>query len=335
MLQDKLGRPIHDLRISVTDRCNFRCGYCMPKAIFGAGYQFMKRDELLSFEELVRAAQLFTDLGVVKVRITGGEPLIRQKIEVLIAMLAQINSIRDISMTTNASLLTLDKARSLKEAGLNRITVSLDALDNDVFKQMNDVDFPVAKVLAGIDCARQVGFKPIKVNMVVRKDINEDQVLPMARYFRSPDYILRFIEYMDVGHSNQWQPQQVVAASRLVEKINRQFPIETVTANYQGEVAERWRYLDGQGEIGFIASITQPFCRDCSRVRLSAEGKLYTCLFATGGYDLRSLLRNDHSDDTIKQKLSELWQQRTDRYSELRATQTVPLQKIEMSYIGG
>ena len=335
MLQDQLDRPIRDLRISVTDRCNFRCGYCMPKAIFGAGYQFMKRDELLSFEELVSVVQLFADLGVVKVRITGGEPLIRQKIEVLIAMLSSIDGIRDISMTTNASLLTLDKVRSLKEAGLSRITVSLDALEDTIFKQMNDVDFPVAKVLAGIGCARQVGFKPIKVNMVVRKGINEDQVLPMARYFRSPDYILRFIEYMDVGHSNQWQPQQVVAASNLIEKINRQFPIEAIAANYQSEVAERWRYLDGKGEIGFIASITQPFCRDCSRIRLSAEGKLYTCLFATSGYDLRSLLRDHHSDDAIKQKIRELWRQRTDRYSELRATQTVPLQKIEMSYIGG
>lgn len=335
MVKDTLGRPIHDLRISVTDRCNFRCSYCMPKAVFSADYQFMRRDELLSFEELVRVARLFAGLGVVKLRVTGGEPLIRQKIEVLIAMLSQINGISDISMTTNASLLTLDKARQLKDAGLNRITISLDALDDDVFRQMNDVDFPVDKVLAGIEHAHQAGFKAIKVNMVVRKDTNEHQVLPMARYFRGTDSILRFIEYMDVGHSNQWQLAQVVPASRLIAQINQHFPIEAISANYQGEVAKRWRYLDGQGEIGFIASITEPFCRDCSRIRLSAEGKLYTCLFATTGYDLRNLLRDNHSDDAIRQHLSDLWRQRSDRYSEIRTFQTVTLSKIEMSYIGG
>ena len=334
-LRDKLNRPIRDLRISVTDRCNFRCTYCMPKEVYGAHYQFMRRDELLSFEELVRIVRLFAELGVVKVRITGGEPLARQNIEVLIEMIGQIEGISDISLTTNASLLSADKARLLKAAGLSRLTVSLDALDNDAFMKMNDMNFPVDKVLRNIEHARQVGFNPIKINMVVMKGRNDNQVLVMARHFRGSDYILRFIEYMDVGTSNRWQLKQVVPTDALIKLINEEFPIEAIDANYRGEVAERWRYKDGQGEIGFISSVSKPFCRSCTRMRLSAEGKLYTCLFATGGHDLHRLLDIGYSDDQLKRYIIDLWTQRNDRYSEMRSEQTVALSKVEMSYIGG
>ena len=335
MLKDKFNRPLRDLRVSVTDRCNFRCTYCMPKEVYGAHYQFMRRDELLSFEELLRIIHLFADLGVVKVRITGGEPLARQNIEKLIAMIAQIDGISDISLTTNASLLTASKARLLKEAGLNRLTVSLDALDNKAFMKMNDVDFPVDKVLENMEHARAVGFKAIKVNMVVIKGKNEDQVLTMAQHFKGRDYILRFIEYMDVGSSNQWKLEQVVPTASLIQLINEKFPIEAIDANYRGEVAKRWRYKDGQGEIGFISSVSQPFCGSCTRVRLSAEGKLYTCLFATHGHDLHQLLDKGYSDDELKRYIVDLWEQRSDRYSEIRSDQTVNLPKVEMSYIGG
>ncbi|MBC6414140.1 MAG: GTP 3',8-cyclase MoaA [Chromatiales bacterium] len=335
ILKDQLNRPLRDLRISVTDRCNFRCTYCMPKEVYGTHYKFMRRDELLSFEQLIRVVRLFAELGVVKVRITGGEPLARQRIEVLIKMIAQIKGIEDISLTTNASLLTADKARLLKTAGLNRLTVSLDALDNDAFTGMNNVAFPVDRILENIDHARAAGFKPIKINMVVIKGSNDDQVLAMVRHFRGHDYILRLIEYMDVGNSNRWKLEQVVPAQSLIKLINEQFPIAAVDANYRGEVAKRWRYKDGQGEIGFITSVSQPFCRSCTRLRLSAEGKLYTCLFATRGHDLRQLLNEGYSDEQIKHYIIDLWSQRTVRYSELRSAQTTALPKIEMSYIGG
>ena len=334
-LKDKLNRPIRDLRISVTDRCNFRCTYCMPKEVYGTHYQFMRRDELLSFEELVRVVGIFAELGVVKVRITGGEPLARQNIEVLIKMIAQTKGIEDISLTTNASLLTADKARQLKEAGLNRLTVSLDALNNDVFMKMNDVDFPVDKILEHIDHASNAGFRTIKINMVVIKGRNEDQVLAMAQRFRGHDCILRFIEYMDVGGGNQWKLYQVVPMAELIALINEKFPIEATDANYAGEVAERWRYKDGQGEIGFIASVSKPFCRSCTRIRLSAEGKLYTCLFASQGHDLHHLLDSGYTDDDLKNYVANLWTQRKDRYSEIRSAQTVAIPKIGMSYIGG
>ena len=335
LLKDKLNRPIRDLRISVTDRCNFRCTYCMPKEIYGSHYQFMRRDELLSFEELVRVVGIFAELGVAKVRITGGEPLARQNIEVLIRMIAQTKGIEDISLTTNASLLTADKARRLKEAGLKRLTVSLDSLDNDTFMKMNDVDFPADKILEHIDYAGNVGFKAIKINMVVVKGRNEDQVLAMAHRFRGSDCVLRFIEYMDVGSSNQWKLDQVVPTVELIKLINDKFPIEAMDANYAGEVAKRWRYKDGKGEIGFIASVSTPFCRSCTRIRLSAEGKLYTCLFATHGHDLHHLLDAGYTDDGIKNYIIDLWMQREDRYSEIRSAQTVALPKVEMSYIGG
>ena len=335
ILKDKLNRPIRDLRLSVTDRCNFRCTYCMPKEIYGSHYQFMRRDELLSFEELVRVVRLFAELGVVKVRITGGEPLARQNIEVLIKMIAQTQGISDISLTTNASLLTIEQAQRLKNAGLSRLTVSLDALDNDVFMKMNDVNFPVDRILKNIEDASKVGFKAMKVNMVVIKDGNENQVLAMARHFRGSDCILRFIEYMDVGSSNQWKLKQVVPTAELIKLINKEFPIEAIDANYSGEVAERWRYKDGQGEIGFIASVSKPFCRNCTRMRLSAEGKLYTCLFATQGHDLHKLLDEAYSDDKLKHYISNIWTQREDHYSEIRSAQTTILPKVEMSYIGG
>ncbi len=334
-LKDKLNRPIRDLRISVTDRCNFRCTYCMPKEIYGSHYQFMRRDELLSFEELVRVVRLFAELGVVKIRLTGGEPLARQNIEVLIEMIAQTKGIEDIGLTTNASLLTADKARRLKEAGLNRLTVSLDALDNDIFMKMNDVDFPVDKILEHIDQASGVGFETIKINMVVVKGRNEDQVLAMAHRFRGRNYILRFIEYMDVGGGNRWKLNRVVPTAELIKRINEKFPIAAVAANYSGEVAERWRYCDGRGEIGFIASVSKPFCRSCTRIRLSAEGKLYTCLFATRGHDLHHRLDSGYTDDELKSYITDLWTRRDDRYSEIRSAQTVALPKVGMSYIGG
>ena len=324
---------MHDLRISVTDRCNFRCVYCMPKEVFGKDYQFLERKELLTFEELGRIARVFSGLGVEKIRLTGGEPLIRRNLEQLIADLASVPGL-DLTLTTNGSLLTR-KAQALKAAGLKRITVSLDALDDAAFRQMNDVDFPVAKVLEGIDAATAAGLAPVKINMVVKRGVNEVSVLPMARRFRGTGHILRFIEYMDVGHTNGWRMDDVVPAREIVERVSAEFPLEPVDPNYQGEVAERWRYRDGGGEIGVIASVTQAFCRDCTRARLSTEGKLYTCLFATRGHDLRALLRSGASDDELRDAVTAIWTKRADRYSELRSEQTVKLEKIEMSYIGG
>jgi GTP 3',8-cyclase len=331
--RDRLGRRIHDLRISVTDRCNFRCVYCMPKEVFGRDYQFLERKELLTFEEIVRLARVFNGLGVEKIRLTGGEPLIRRNLEQLIGDLAAIPGL-DLTLTTNGSLLAR-KARALKAAGLKRITVSLDALDDAAFRQMNDVDFPVARVLEGIEAAAAAGLSPVKINMVVKRGVNENSILPMARHFRGSGHILRFIEYMDVGHTNGWRLDEVVPAREIVERISAEFPLEPAAANYQGEVAERWRYRDGNGEIGVIASVTQAFCRDCTRARLSTEGKLYTCLFATQGHDLRALLRAGATDEEVRSAVAAIWTKRADRYSELRSEHTVKLEKIEMSYIGG
>ena len=331
--RDRLGRPLRDLRISITDRCNFRCTYCMPKEVFGKDYQFLERSALLSFEEITRLARAFTKHGVEKIRLTGGEPLIRRNIEQLIAMLAEIPGL-DLTLTTNGSSLA-KKAASLKAAGLKRITVSLDSLDDAVFMGMNDVDFPVAKVLAGIDAAAAAGLAPIKINMVVKRGVNEQSIVPMARYFKQQGHILRFIEFMDVGHTNGWRMDDVVSAREIVDAISKEMPLEPADPNYTGEVAERWRYKDGSGEIGVIASVTQAFCRDCTRARISTEGKLYTCLFATSGHDLRALLRGGASDEELFASISGVWSKRADRYSEIRSEKTVKLEKIEMSYIGG
>lgn len=332
-VRDTMGRPIRDLRISVADRCNFRCIYCMPKEIFGSDYQFLDRKELLSFEEIERIARIFVGHGVQKIRLTGGEPLVRRNLELLIESLARIPGL-DLTLTTNGSLLAR-KAQALKDAGLNRVTVSLDSLDNDVFKAMNDVGFPVEKVLAGIDAAAAVGLGPIKINMVVKRGVNEQSILPMARYFREKGYILRFIEYMDVGHSNGWRLDDVVPASEIVEMISAEMPLEQLPPNYPGEVANRWSYKDGTQEVGVIASVTQPFCGSCTRARISAEGKLYTCLFAVKGQDLRQLLRDGASDEEISDAVGLTWRNRKDRYSEIRSSLTEGLEKVEMSYIGG
>jgi cyclic pyranopterin phosphate synthase len=332
-LRDALGRPLRDLRISVTDRCNFRCVYCMPKEVFGQDYAFLERKELLTFEEIARLARIFRGLGIEKIRLTGGEPLVRRNLEHLIAMLSDIPGL-DLTLTTNGSSLAR-KAQALKAAGLKRVTVSLDALDDATFKRMNDVDFPVAKVLEGIDAAAAAGLQPVKVNMVVKRGVNESDILPMARFFRGRGHILRFIEYMDVGHTNGWRMDDVVSAREIVETIGAEMPLEPVDPNYTGEVAERWRYRDGAGEIGVIASVTQAFCRDCTRARISTDGKLYTCLFATSGHDLRALLRSGAADDEIVNAIRAIWSQRADRYSEIRTSKTIPLKKVEMSYIGG
>jgi cyclic pyranopterin phosphate synthase len=330
---DTFKRPLRDLRVSVTDRCNFRCVYCMPKEVFGKDFQFLPRAEILSFEEIERLVRIFVGLGVKKVRLTGGEPLVRRNIERLVEMLAKVSDL-DLTLTTNGSLLA-GKARALRDAGLKRVTVSLDSLDDDVFKSMNDVDFPVARVLEGMDAAEAAGLAPLKVNMVVKRGLNEDSVVPMARYFRGTGRILRFIEYMDVGSSNGWRLNDVVSAREIIATIDRELPLEPIEKNYAGEVAERWRYRDGSGEIGVIASVTQAFCADCTRARLSADGSLYTCLFATQGHDLRGLLRSEASDAKIKDSIAAIWTARDDRYSELRSAETVGLKKIEMSFIGG
>jgi GTP 3',8-cyclase len=332
-LVDRLGRPIRDLRVSVTDRCNFRCVYCMPKEVFGREYPFLPRAELLTFEEIERLTQLFAALGVEKIRITGGEPLVRRDVETLVAMLARIPGL-DLTLTTNGSLLA-QKAQALRDAGLDRITVSLDSLDDPTFRAMNDVDFPVARVLAGIDAARAAGLDPVKVNVVVKRGVNDDGVVAMARAFRGTGVVVRFIEYMDVGHTNGWRLDDVVAAAEVVAAIDAEYPLEPLEPGYRGEVASRWRYRDGGGEIGVISSVTQPFCSDCTRARLSADGKLYTCLFAVRGHDLRALLRGGASDEELTAALRGIWGARTDRYSELRSAETAGLAKVEMSYIGG
>ena len=332
-LIDRLNRPLRDLRISVTDRCNFRCVYCMPKEIFGPDYQYLQRDQVLTFEEISRLARIFADQGVRKIRLTGGEPLVRKDLHVLVRMLGEIPNL-DLTLTTNGALLAR-QARALKEAGLQRVTVSLDSLDNETFKAMNDVDFPVEKVIEGMDAAAAAGLEPIKVNMVVKRGMNESSILPMARFFREKGYILRFIEYMDVGHTNGWRMDEVVSAREIISLIDAEMPLEPADPNYTGEVAERWRYKDGSGELGVVASVTQAFCRTCNRARLSAEGKLYTCLFAVKGHDFKSLLRSGASDEEISQTIARLWGKRTDRYSELRSENTIDLPKVEMSHIGG
>lgn len=332
-INDTLQRPLRDLRISVTDRCNFRCTYCMPREVFGRDYAFLRRDKLLTFEEITRLARIFVELGVQKIRLTGGEPLMRRDLDRLVAMLAAIPGI-DLTLTTNGSF-PLGYVEKLRRAGLRRITVSLDSLDDTVFCAMNDVDFPVARVLAWIDACAAAGLAPVKINMVVKKGVNDGSVLPMARYFKGSGHIVRFIEFMDVGHSNGWRLDDVVPAASLVQQIDAELPIEPVDANYAGEVAQRWRYRDGSGEIGIIASVTQPFCGDCTRARLSADGQLFTCLFATLGHDLRAALRAGDSDEALRQRIAGIWQRRGDRYSEIRSSQTATLPKVEMSYIGG
>jgi cyclic pyranopterin phosphate synthase len=332
-LLDKLGRPVRDLRISVTDRCNFRCVYCMPKTVFGRDYPFLPRQGLLSFEEITRLARVFAARGVRKMRLTGGEPMLRHGIDKLIGMLAEIPDI-EITLTTNGSLLP-QKSALLRAAGLQRVTVSLDALDDAIFKRMNDVDFPVAKVLDGIAVAAAAGLGPIKINMVVKRGVNDHEILALARHFRGSGHILRFIEYMDVGSSNGWKLDEVVPSAEVVRRIDAIFPLEPIDANYPGEVAQRWRYKDGAGEIGVISSVTRAFCDTCTRIRLSTEGKLYTCLFAQSGHDLRDLLRDGKSDAELDAAIAAIWQAREDRYSQLRMAATPHLQKIEMSYIGG
>jgi cyclic pyranopterin phosphate synthase len=332
-LVDALGRGLRDLRISVTDRCNFRCVYCMPKDVFGRDYPFLAHSDLLSFEEITRLARVFKAHGVEKIRLTGGEPLLRRNVERLVEMLAGIGGL-DLTLTTNGALLAR-KASALKDAGLGRVTVSLDSLDDAVFRRMNDVDFPVANVLAGIDAAAAAGLAPIKLNMVVKRGMNEHEILPMARRFRGTGHILRFIEFMDVGATNGWRMDDVLPASEVVRAIDAEMPLEPVDANYAGEVAERWRYRDGSGEIGVIASVTQAFCRDCTRARLSTEGKLFSCLFANQGWDLRALLRGGASDAELGAAIDAVWRRRDDRYSEIRTAETAARPKVEMSYIGG
>jgi len=332
-VEDTLGRSLRDLRVSVTDRCNFRCVYCMPKEVFGRDYGFLARKQILSFEEITRLVGVFQSIGIEKVRLTGGEPLVRRDLERLIQMLSGLGNL-DLTLTTNGSLLK-KKSMDLKAAGLHRVTVSLDSLDDSVFRAMNDVDFPVSTVLEGIQAAADAGLTPIKVNMVVKRGANEHSILPMARYFREAGHTLRFIEYMDVGHSNGWRLDDVVPAADIIARIDKELPLEPVDPNYRGEVAERYRYRDGHGEVGVIASVTRAFCRDCTRARISTEGVLYTCLFATRGHDLRAFLRGGASDAEILHSLIDLWAARADRYSEIRSGETAKLRKIEMSYIGG
>jgi len=332
-VRDKLGRPVRDLRISVTDRCNFRCTYCMPKEIFSRDYEFLARDLLLSFEEITQVATAFAGLGVSKLRLTGGEPLMRKGIEKLIASLKSIDGIAEVTLTTNGSLLARDAAK-LAAAGLDRVTVSLDSIDNDTFQAMNDAGFTVDSVLEGIAAAAAAGLDPVKVNAVVKRGVNEDNVVAMAEHFRGTGHILRFIEYMDVGTTNGWRVNDVVPAKAVVAAINAKFPIEPVDPNYLGEVAQRYRYKDGAGEVGVISSVSQPFCRDCTRARLSAEGQLYTCLFAAKGSDLRAVLRGDDPNRLVD-VIEGVWAARTDRYSEMRSEATLPFPKVEMSYIGG
>jgi cyclic pyranopterin phosphate synthase len=333
-LVDSLNRPLRDLRISVTDRCNFRCTYCMPKEVFGRDFQFMPPSALLTFEEITRLARIFIEMGVEKIRLTGGEPLVRRDIERLVGMLAPLPGLKDLTLSTYGSLLAR-KAQALKDAGLKRVTVSLDSLDDSVFKAMNDVEFPVARVLAGIDAAHAAGLGPIKVNMVVKRGMNEDSIVPMARYFKGSGVILRFIEYMDVGSTNGWRLDDVVGAAEIVSTIAAELPLEPIDPNYKGEVARRYRYSDGVGEIGIISSVTQPFCGNCTRVRLSSEGLLYTCLFGALGRDLRAPLREGSSDEEIAGIVRKIWRGRSDRYSEIRTEQTSHRPKVEMSHIGG
>ena len=342
LLGDALGRPLRDLRISVTDRCNFRCSYCMPKEIFDKDYAYLPHSALLSFEEITRVARVFVAHGVQKIRLTGGEPLLRKNIELLIEQLAALRTTEgrplDITLTTNGSLLER-KAASLKAAGLQRVTVSLDGLDDAIFRAMNDVDFPVAEVLNGIEAAQAAGLGPVKVNMVVKRGTNDQQILPMARHFKGSGIVLRFIEYMDVGATNGWRMDEVLPSAEVVQRIHAELPLVQLDPSAPGETAERWGYADGAGEIGVISSVTQAFCGDCNRARLSTEGQLYLCLFATHGHDLRHLIRGTASDEELASAIGAIWQGREDRYSQLRASMPPDTstggRRIEMSYIGG
>ena len=334
-VRDTLARPMRDLRISVTDRCNFRCTYCMPKEVFGRDFAFLERAELLTFEEIARVAAVFVQHGVEKVRLTGGEPLLRRDLERLVAKLAAIDGLRDIALTTNGSLLTPEKARTLKSAGLNRVTVSLDSLDDAVFRAMNDVNFPVSRVLDAIEIAHDAGLGPVKIDVVVKRGMNDRGIADLARRFRGTPHILRYIEYMDVGNSNGWRLDDVVSGREIVETLQREWPLVPADANYFGEVSERWLYADGAGEIGVITSVTQPFCGSCTRARIAADGKLYLCLFAGVGHDLRALLRSGAGDEELASVLAGIWRRRDDRYSEIRSEETAALRKVEMSHIGG
>ena len=332
---DLFGRPLHDLRVSVTDRCNFRCVYCMPREVFGRDFVFAERDQLLTFEEIARLTRSFARLGVEKVRLTGGEPLIRRNIERLIEMIASIEGIHDLTLTTNGSLLTREKAHALKSAGLSRISISLDSLDDRDFRRLNDVDVPVARVLEAIDAASDAGLDPVKIDVVVIRGRNDRTFVDIARHFRGTGKIVRFIEYMDVGNTNGWRMQDVVSGQQIHDAIAAEWPLVPAGPNYFGEVAQRWRYADGNGEIGIITSVTQPFCGSCTRARLSAEGELYTCLFAGKGYDLRALLRGGANDDDVIAAIRSTWSNRDDRYSEILSEATAGLKRVEMSHIGG
>jgi cyclic pyranopterin phosphate synthase len=331
-LADTRARPMRDLRISVTDRCNFRCVYCMPREVFDADYRFLPHSAILSFEEIARLARIFVGLGVSKIRLTGGEPLVRKQLHRLVAMLAELDV--EITLTTNGSLLAR-QAQALAQAGLDRVTVSLDSLDEATFRAMNDADFPVGKVIEGIEAAAAEGLAPVKINMVVKRGVNDGHVVAMAERWRSSGHIVRFIEYMDVGATNGWRMDDVVPSAEVVRRIAERWPLEPLDANYAGEVAARWRYVDGAGEIGVISSVTQAFCSSCTRMRLSTEGSLYTCLFAHSGHDLKALVRGGASDEQIRDEIAALWQRRADRYSEIRTEATAKSKKVEMSYIGG
>jgi GTP 3',8-cyclase len=331
---DTMQRAIRDLRISVTDKCNFRCTYCMPKGIFGKDFNFLPQEELLTFEEITRLIKIFTELGTEKIRLTGGEPLMRKNVDQLVEMISKIDGLNDIAMTTNGSF-PIENIKKMKKAGLHRFSVSLDSLDDETFKKMNDVDFPVGKVLKWIKLCEAAGMSPVKINMVVKRGVNDDSILPMAKYFNQSGTILRFIEYMDVGTSNGWRLDDVVSAKEIIKIISKDLAIEPVDANYKGEVAARWRYKESGNEIGIITSVTQPFCSTCTRIRLSANGALYTCLFAAQGHDLKGPMRAGKSNEEIKQQIIQIWQKRADRYSDLRSSQTQNTNRVEMSFIGG
>jgi GTP 3',8-cyclase len=331
-LLDTRGREMRDLRISVTDRCNFRCTYCMPREVFDSSYRFLPHEAILRFEEIARLARIFVGLGVQKIRLTGGEPLVRRDVHRLVALLKELDV--ELTLTTNGSLLA-KQAHALKSAGLDRVTVSLDSLDDATFRAMNDADFPVARVLEGIQVAADVGLGPIKINVVVKRGVNHRGIVDMAERWRGTGHIIRFIEYMDVGSTNGWRMDDVVPSAEVVDRISRRWPLEPVDANYPGEVAERWRYADGAGEIGVISSVTRAFCSSCTRMRLSTEGGLYTCLFAHSGHDLKRPLRGGASDDALRNEIAAVWQRRADRYSEIRTQETAKTPKVEMSYIGG
>jgi GTP 3',8-cyclase len=331
-LVDTRGREMRDLRISVTDRCNFRCVYCMPREVFDSAYRFLPHEAILSFEEIARLARVFVGLGVQKIRLTGGEPLVRRHLHRLVEMLAPLGA--ELTLTTNGSLLA-QQVHELKKAGLDRVTVSLDSLDDATFRAMNDADFPVAKVIAGIEAAADAGLAPIKINMVVKRGVNDRGIVPMAERWRNTGHIVRFIEFMDVGSTNGWRMDDVVPSAEVIQRISQRWPLEAIDPNYPGEVAERWRYADGAGEVGVISSVTQAFCASCTRMRLSTEGSLYTCLFAHSGHDLKRLLRSGASDDALRNEIAAVWQRRADRYSEIRTEETAKARKVEMSYIGG